>query len=240
MNSMSPSFSSYAALARSRRSVRAFLPDPVPQPLLENLLETARQAPSGANLQPGRFWSLQGEARTRVSAALCEAVRTQQPEREEYGYFPQPMPMQLRKRQVASAQALYRSLGIARGDAPARQQQFERNYRFFDAPVALLVTIDRDFGSGGFMDLGLCLHGLLMAAHAEGLGACAIGALASYPDIVRQQLGLPDSEVVVCGMAIGWPDPHAPVNGTQTQREPLAQYFQVLGGRDHAEINTGR
>ncbi|MET1115072.1 MAG: nitroreductase [Comamonas sp.] len=222
------SFASYAALARSRRSVRGFLPTPVPQALLEQLLVTARQAPSGANLQPGRFWALQGAARVRVSAALCEAVRTGQPEREEYDYFPQPMPMQLRKRQVASAQALYRSLGIARGDASARQQQFERNYRFFDAPVALLVTLDRAFGHGGFMDLGMCLHGLLMAAHAEGLGACAIGALASYPEIVRRELGLPDSEIVVCGVALGWPDPEAPDNQAQTEREPLAQYFQVL------------
>lgn len=225
---MQTSFASYAALAQSRRSVRAFAPTPVPQALLEQLLETARQAPSGANLQPGRFWALQGPARERLSAALCQAVRTQQPAREEYGYFPQPMPLQLRKRQVAAAQALYRSLGIARGDGAARQQQFERNYRFFDAPVALLVTIDRAFGSGGFMDLGLCLHGLLMAAHAAGLGACAIGALASYPDIVRRELGLPDSEVVVCGVALGWPDPAAPGNQTQTEREPLAQYFQVL------------
>ena len=221
--------SAYAALAHSRRSVRGFLPDPVPQALLELLLQTARLAPSGANLQPGRFWALQGGARARVSAALCEAARSQQPEREDYGYFPDPMPMQLRKRQVAAAQALYRSLGVARGDAAARQQQFERNYRFFDAPVALLVTLDRAFGSGGFMDLGLCLHGLLMAAHAQGLGACAIGALASYPDIVRRELGLPDSEVVVCGVALGWPDPQAPENLTQTRREPLAQYFQVLG-----------
>jgi nitroreductase len=222
------SFSSHAAMVRSRRSVRGFLPTPVPQALLEQLLETARQAPSGANLQPGRFWALQGAARERMSAALCAAVRAGAPEREEYDYFPQPMPMQLRKRQVASAQALYRSLGIARGDAPARQQQFERNYRFFDAPVALLVTIDRAFGHGGFMDLGLCLQGLLLAAHAEGLGACAIGALASYPQIVRRELGLPDSEIVVCGVALGWPDPHAPVNQTQTEREPLAQYFQVI------------
>ncbi|MCD2511397.1 nitroreductase [Comamonas endophytica] len=221
-------FPSYASLAQSRRSIRGFLPTPVPQALLEQLLQTARQAPSGANLQPGRFWALQGEARERVSVALCEAVRTQQPPREEYDYFPQPMPMQLRKRQVAAAQALYRSLGIARGDAAARAQQFEHNYRFFDAPVALLVTIERAFGSGGFMDLGMCLHGLLMAAHAEGLGACAIGALASYPEIVRRELGLPDSEIVVCGVALGWPDPEAPGNQTRTEREPLAQYFQVL------------
>lgn len=218
----------YADLARSRRSIRGFLPEPVPQALLESLLETAREAPSGANLQPGRFWALQGGARTRLSAALCEAVRLQVAPREEYGYFPQPMPMQLRKRQVAAAQALYRSLGVARGDATARQAQFERNYRFFDAPVALVVTLDREFGSGGFMDLGMCLHGLLMAAHAQGLGACAIGALASYPEIVRRELGLPDNEVVVCGVALGWPDSQAPDNQTLTEREPLAQYFQVL------------
>lgn len=218
----------YADLARSRRSIRGFLPEPVPQALLASLLETARAAPSGANLQPGRFWALQGGARARLSAALCEAVRAQLPPREEYDYFPQPMSMQLRKRQVAAAQALYRSLGIARGDAAARQAQFERNYQFFDAPVALLVTLERDFGSGGFMDLGMCLHGLLMAAHAQGLGACAIGALASYPEIVRRELGLPDKEVVVCGVALGWPDPQAPDNQTQTEREPLAQYFQVL------------
>ena len=219
---------SYAALARSRRSVRGFLPDPVPQALLEQLLETARQAPSGANLQPGRFWALQGGARERLSMALSQAVRAQQPERVDYDYFPRPMPLQLRKRQVAAAQALYRSLGIARGDVAGREQQFERNYRFFDAPVALLVTLERDFGSGGFMDLGMCLHGLLLAAHAQGLGACAIGALASYPDLVRRELGLPDSELVVCGVALGWPDPQAPANQTQTEREPLARYFQVL------------
>ena len=213
---------------RSRRSVRGFLPDPVPQALLEQLLATARAAPSGANLQPGRFWALQGGARARLSAALSAAARAQLPAREDYGYFPRPMPLQLRKRQVAAAQALYCSLGIARGDASARLQQFERNYRFFDAPVALLVTLDREFGSGGFMDLGMCVHGLLLAAHAQGLGACAIGALASYPDIVRRELGLPDSEVVVCGIALGWPDPQAPANQTQTEREPLAQYFQVL------------
>lgn len=226
---MQTAFPSYASLAQNRRSVRGFLPTPVPQALLEQLLQTARQAPSGANLQPGRFWALQGQARERVSAALCEAVRTQQPPpHEEYDYFPQPMTMQLRKRQVAAAQALYRSLGIARGDAAARARQFEHNYRFFDAPVALLVTIERAFGSGGFMDLGMCLHGLLMAAHAEGLGACAIGALASYPEIVRRELGLPGSEIVVCGVALGWPDPEAPGNRTRTEREPLAQYFQVL------------
>lgn len=219
---------SFEALARARHSVRAFLPLPVPAAMLESLLVTARLAPSGANLQPGRFWAVEGAARERLSAALTQAWRDQVPEAEDYGYFPRPMPLVLRKRQVAAAQALYGALGVARGDGRGRALQFERNFRFFDAPVALVVTIDRDFGAGGFMDLGMCLHGLMLAAQSRGLASCAIGALASYPQIVRDALGLPATELVVCGMALGWEDGQAPVNRARTEREALARYFTVL------------
>lgn len=223
-----PGADAFETLAQARHSVRAFLPGPVPQALLERLLTTARLAPSGANLQPGRFWAVEGAARERLSAVLCQAWRDQVPEAEDYGYFPRPMPLALRKRQVAAAQALYSTLGVARGDSAGRAVQFERNFRFFDAPVALVVTIDRGFGAGGFMDLGMCLHALMLAAQARGLASCAIGALASYPQIVREALGLPASEIVVCGMALGWEDAQAPVNRTRTEREPLARYFSVL------------
>ena len=226
MSTLAPD--AYQHLARTRHSVRAFLPTPVPQPLLEELLHTARLAPSGANLQPGHFWLVQGRPRQALTDALCQAYRSSQPEQEDYAYFPRPMPMQLRKRQVAAAQALYGCLGVERGDAAARARHFEHNYRFFDAPVALVVTLQQDFGSGGFMDLGMALHGLMLAAHAQGLGACAIGALASYPAIVRSTLGLPPDHLVVCGMALGYEDTTAPVNATRTQRAALHEYFAVL------------
>ncbi|GAD21950.1 nitroreductase [Acidovorax sp. MR-S7] len=215
-------------LARERHSVRAFLPRAVPAELLEHLLAVARRAPSGANLQPGRFWAVEGAARERLCSALAQARRDGVPEQEDYGYFPRPMPLALRKRQVAAAQALYGAIGVARGDEAGRAAQFERNFRFFDAPVALVVTIDRDFGAGGFMDLGMCLHALMLAAQGHGLAGCAIGALASYPAVVRSALGLAESEVVVCGMALGWEDTQAPVNSTRTAREPLERYFAVL------------
>ena len=211
-----------------RRSTRAFTAEPVPDALLQQLLMAARAAPSGANLQPGRFIQVSGNAREALSQALLQDRHNGVPEREDYGYFPRPMPLQLRKRQVAAAQALYGALGVARGDGPGRALQFERNFRFFDAPVALVVTIERDFGAGGYMDLGMCLHGLMLAAQAQGLASCAIGALASYPQIVRAALGLPESEAVVCGLALGWEDAQAPVNRTRTEREPLARYFSVL------------
>lgn len=218
------------ALARTRHSVRAFLPTPVPLDCVRSLLQTARQAPSGANLQPGHFWLVQRPLRQQLSDAVVHASRHGPEQAEDYDYFPRPMPMQLRKRQVAAAQALYGQLGIARGDAAARQRHFEDNYRFFGAPVALIVTIDAAMGAGCYMDLGMALHALLLAAHARGLGACAIGAFASFPDTVRSVLALPDAHKVVCGVALGHADPAHPVNATRTAREPLASYFTVLGG----------
>ena len=213
----------------ARQSVRAFLPTPVPEATLQHLLRQARQAPSGANLQPGRFISVRGEARQRLSEALTEAWRRGEPEAEDYGYFPRPMPMTLRKRQVAAAQALYGALGVGREDRAGRDAHFGRNFSFFDAPVALVVTIDRDFGPGGYMDLGMSLYGLMLAAQAQGLATCAIGALASYPAIVREQLGLEAREFIVCGMAIGHPDPQAPVNQARTARCELDEFFRVIG-----------
>lgn len=218
----------YERLVRERHSVRAFLPDPIALATVQQIMTTARRAPSGANLQPGHFWYLQGEKRAHLSHALCAAFRAGVHEQEEYDYFPQPMPMHLRKRQVSAAQALYGALGVARGDTQARTAQFERNYRFFDAPVALVVTIQRDLGHGGFMDLGMCLHSVMLAAQAQGLASCAIGALASYPKLVKECLGLADDQIVVCGLAMGKEDTQHPINQTRTQRVEMADYFSVL------------
>lgn len=212
----------------TRRSVRGFSSRPVDRSMLESLLREARRAPSGANLQPGKFIALEGDARARLSATLIDAWRRGLQEDEDYDYFPKPMPMVLRKRQVAAAQALYGALGIAREDRSGRNKQFERNFSFFDAPVVLLVTIDRSFGSGGYMDLGMSLYGLMLAAHARGLGTCAIGAVASYPNLIRATLGLDDTDNIVCAVAAGYPDPSAPVNRTATDRSALEDYFRVI------------
>src|SRR5690349_18344437 len=169
----------FTDLVDTRRSVRAYLPRAVSEQEVLELLRLARQAPSGANLQPGHFLRVQGEVRERLSSELVGAWREGRQEAEDYGYFPQPLPMTLRKRQVTSAQALYGALGIARSDREGRDGQFERNFRFFDAPVALIVTLERSFGSGGYMDLGMTLYGLMLAARAHGLDSCAIGAIAS-------------------------------------------------------------
>ncbi len=219
----------FSILASQRRSVRAFTVEPVPPGLLQQLLQTARQAPSGANLQPGSFIAVQGEARARLSTDLVAAFKAGQQEVEDYTYFPNPLPSALRRRQVAAARALYGALGIEREDRAARDTQFERNFCFFDAPVALVVTIQKDFGSGGYMDLGMTLYGLMLAAQSCGLATCAIGALASYPTLVRRHLGLQADSAIVCGMALGYADLQAPVNQTATERCAVENYFRVLG-----------
>jgi nitroreductase len=220
---------SFVRIVNARRSVRAFLPDPVSDDVLHGLLQSARRAPSGANLQPGAFVQVRGLARERMSAVLAAAFQAGKQEVEDYAYFPKPMPSLLRRRQVAAARALYGALGIAREDRSGRDGQFERNFRFFDAPVALLVTIDSDFGSGGYMDLGMSIYGLMLAAQAQGLATCAIGAMASYPALIRRSLGLDAKDTIVCGMAIGYADEAAPVNATVTSRCELNEYFRVIG-----------
>lgn len=214
--------------ATRRMSTRGFLDSAVADDLLERLLIRARLAPSAANLQPGHIIQLKGSSRARLTQALLDARAAGHEESEDYAYFPRPMPLALRRRQVAAAQALYGALGIERHDRAGREAQFDRNFQFFDAPVALLLTIDRAFGAGGYLDLGMLLHSLMLSAHEEGLGSCVIGALASYPNLIRQTLGLADEHHIVCGVAIGYADPHAGVNDTATSRIGPDEFFTVL------------
>jgi nitroreductase len=219
--------SALAGMIERRRSIRRFLDEPVPREVLGKLLRAARQAPSGANLQPGSFIQVTGAARVRLSAVLVDAYRAGETETEDYSYFPDPLPHALKRRQVMAAKALYETLGIARNDS-ARAAYFERNFRFFDAPIALVVTMGGRLGSGCYMDLGMCLYGLMLAAVAEGLGSCAIGALASYPSLIRRTLGLDPGQHIVCGFAIGRPDGTAPENDFRTDRLPLEGYLSVI------------
>lgn len=218
----------------ARRSVRGFLPDPVPRDVIEDILRAARTAPSGANLQPGRFHVLAGVALAGLTDSLMAAVADGTPEVSEYSYFPKQMGADLKARQRAAGYALYQALEIGRRDIAGRKAQFARNYRFFDAPVGIVVTIDRDMGKGCFMDLGMALMALMLVAQARGVATCGIGALANHGDVVHRALGLPEDEMVVCGMALGYADTEADVNSVRTERAALEEYasFQGFRGQD--------
>lgn len=219
----------FQQLIESRHSVRAYRPDPVARSTLERICRLARRAPSGANLQPGSYHVLTGAPLAALRGVLAQAVAENRPVESEYSYFPTPMPADLKDRQRRAGYALYQALGIARRDVAGRRAQFDRNYGFFGAPVGVVVTIDRRMGKGCFMDLGMSLMAFLLAAQSEGLGSTGIGALANYGGLVHEHLGLPEDEMVVCGIALGHPDPEAPVNQFRTERAPLEAFTSFRG-----------
>ena len=213
----------------ARRSIRGFLPDPVPKSTIERILQLARSAPSGANLQPGRFTVLTSKALRDLSATLIKAIRNGRPSVSEYSYFPNPLPVHLLARKRETGFGLYEALNIAKRDIKARKKQFENNYRFFGAPVGIVVSIDKRMGKGCFMDLGMAIQNLLIGAETEGLSSCGIGALANYGDLVHEHLNLSGEEIVVCGIAMGYLDPDNPVNNFKTPRVDLDEFASFLG-----------
>jgi nitroreductase len=221
--------SRFEKLMLQRRSIRAFLDDPVDRRTLEKICTTARRAPSGANLQPGKFHVLTGTNLDALKTQLTLAHTSGQEIDLEYSYFPEPMPAALKDRQRAAGYALYGAQGIERRDVKGRREQFAQNYLFFDAPVGVVVTIDRNMGKGCFMDMGMAVMTFLLAAEDAGLGATGIGAIANYGAVVHRELGLPEDEMIVCGIALGFPDIAAPINQFRTDRAELAEYSNFYG-----------
>ena len=219
----------FAKLIAERRSIRAYTDARIEQSVVEDICQAARRAPSGANLQPGTYHVLSGQPLADLVTELTRAVHENHPQDSEYSYFPDPMPSDLKDRQRKAGFALYQALGIERRDVAGRRAQFARNYAFFGAPVGIVVTINRNMGKGCFMDLGMSIMTFLLAAESKGLGATGIGALANYSRVVHTHLGLPDEEMVVCGIALGHPDRDAPVNQFRTERAPLKDFTTFRG-----------
>ncbi|MCR6631970.1 MAG: nitroreductase [Magnetospirillum sp.] len=214
----------FEALA-SRRAVRAFLPDPVDRATVERILALAARAPSGTNIQPWKVWVVAGTTKSRLSARILAAHQADDPQyQEEYAYYPDPWTEPYLSRRRKLGRDLYAQLGISKGDAERTKAQFGRNYLFFDAPVGLFVTIERDMNVGSWLDLGTFVQSILLAARGFGLHTCPQQAFAKYNRLVREELSIPESEVVVCGIALGYEDPDAPENKLVTEREPVSAF----------------
>ncbi len=214
----------------SRRAIRAFLPDPVPRDLVEHILDVAARAPSGTNMQPWQARALTGEPLRRLCAAVLAAHDDPAFEpRWPWRYYPQTFfePYLSRRRKVGWD--LYGLLGIARGEDARMHAQHGRNFLFFDAPVGLLFTIDRRLEIGSWLDYGMFLQNVMVAARAHGLDTCPQAAFAPFQPVIAPLLGLAEEEVVVCGMALGRADPAAPENTLVTERAPAAEFTHFAG-----------
>ena len=213
----------------SRRSVRAFLPTPVPRETLEEILRISSRAPSGTNVQPWKVYVLTGNAKEQLSQKILAAYNDPeeaQTHTEEYPYYPAKWvsPYIDRRRKVGLD--LYGLLDIKKGEAARMHAQHGRNYTFFDAPVGLIFTIDRIMQQGSWFDYGMFVQTIMLAARARGLDTCPQAAFTQFHRIIAEQLNLPENEMVVCGMALGHADESKPENKLRTERAPLEQWVR--------------
>jgi nitroreductase len=208
-----------------RKSIRAFHPTPLPDGMLDEILEVAARAPSGGNMQPWHVHVLEGAALKRFVEAACYAYDFQPEERRtEYEYYPTEFfePYAARRRKVGWD--LYGLLGIERGDKGKMKAQQRRNFEFFGAPTGLIFTIDRRLAQGSWVDHGMFLQNIITAARIRGIESCAQASWMEYPGVVARELKIPSHEIVVCGMALGYADRFAVENSLQTEREPLSAF----------------
>ena len=219
------------AAITTRRSLRAFLPTPVPRQTLEDILSVASRAPSGTNTQPWKVYVLTGDAKTELSRKIVAAYddpAERATHAEEYAYYPTEWKSPFIDRRRKVGWDLYGLLDIAKTDKARMHAQHSRNYDFFDAPVGLMFTIDRIMRQGSWLDYGMFLQSIMVAARGRGLDTCPQAAFMQFHRIISTHIGAPDNEQVVCGMSLGYADPTAIENTLVTEREPVSSFARFL------------
>jgi len=211
-----------------RKSTRAFLNHSVDLDLINRILDVARHAPSGANTQPWQVAVVTGNTKKALQQKIEEAHYGGNKPAMDYHYYPVEWQEPYKERRKACGLQLYSAVGIAREDTQARRDQWAANYRAFDAPVMLLFFIDRIMEKGSYMDYGMFLQSIMLAAVEEGLATCPQAALGEFPQIVKQELGYPEDSVLVCGMALGYEDTNARVNKYRTPREEVRNFTRYF------------
>ena len=215
----------------SRRSIRAFLPTPVPRTELESLLDVASRAPSGSNTQPWKVYVLTGAVKRQLSDAIQKAYLNPDEaatHKEEYDYYPREWVSPYVERRRKVGWDLYALLGLTRENKLGMQTQHGRNYAFFDAPVGLIFTIDRVMEQGSWLDYGMFLQNIMIAARGRGLDTCPQAAFTQFHRVIAQTLGLPDTEQLVCGMALGYADHSKIENTLVTERAPVSAFARFM------------
>lgn len=211
---------------RERRSTRAFLDKPVKHGILHTILETASWAPSGVNTQPWNVVVLGKEKIHTLSEALISARRNGTEPNPDYSYYPQHWKEPYISRRRSCGLKLYHAMGIGPKDKQQQLEAWSRNYRFFDAPVGLLFFLERDMQTGSWMDMGMFMQSIMLAAKEFGLDTCPQASLAEYPDIVRTMLEMDRNWLLLAGMAMGYADPASPLNQYRLSRESVDSFSQ--------------
>ncbi len=209
----------------SRRSMRVFKPDPVPKTVIEWIIETANRSASNGNLQPWKLYVTTGKARERLSAAILAAIDTaDHGPGGEYDVYPKEFAPVYDQRRKLVGKQLYTLLNVPRGDTAGMQKQFRKNFDFFDAPVGMILCVERGMGNGQWIDCGIFLDQLMLLAREQGLHTCPQAAFSRYQHVVRRELKIPDNQIVICGLALGHADPDVIPNSLVTERAPIDDF----------------
>lgn len=209
---------------RTRWACRAFLETPLTNEQIEQVLEAASWSPSGVNSQPWRVAIAQGNSRQAISQALIAAREQEQEPNPDYRYYPDNWIEPYRSRRIECGKALYSALGIAKEDKSRQQKAWFNNYRFFGAPVALFFFIHQQMNTGSWLDMGLFLQNVMLAATGLGLASCPQASVADYPDIIRQILQVDEEYTLICGMALGYADTQKAVNQYRLERSSPGEF----------------
>lgn len=212
----------------SRKSVRAFLQKEVNKEDIIDILNLAKESPSGVNMQPWEVYVVQGAKKKSIEKELQEAFLEQKQELMDYNYYPLNWNEPFKSRRKQTGLLMYETLKISKDDKELQKQQWQRNYRAFDAPVVLYFFIDKSLEKGSYLDYGMFLQTLMLAAQDLGLATCTQAALAEYPSIVKKHLQIDESKDMICGMALGYEDKGALVNSFKTSRVDLDQFVKFI------------
>ena len=219
------------AAITSRHSMRAFLPTPIPRATVEAILRVAARAPSGTNIQPWQVHVLTGVAKQRLSdriSAVYENPAELAQHEREYDYYPKEWTSPYLDRRRKVGWDLYGLLGIAKTDKAGIHRQHGRNYRFFYAPVGLIFSIDRVLQQGSWMDYGMFLQNIMVAARARGLHTCPQAAFTQFHRLIAEELAFKPEQMLVCGMALGHADPVAVENSLVTERAAVSEFAHFI------------
>ena len=209
----------------SRRSMRVFKPEPVAKADIEWIIANANRAASNGNLQPWKLDVTRGAARKRLSSAILKAMDDgDNGPGAEYNVYPQEFTPVYDARRKLVGKQLYTLLDVQRGDAAGMLKQFRKNYDFFDAPVGMILSVEKRMGNGQWIDCGIFLDQLMLLAREKGLHTCPQAAFSRYQHVVRRELKIPDDQTVICGLALGYADPDVVPNSLITVRAPIQEF----------------
>ena len=215
---------------RARKSIRAFKPNPIKKEMIKEILEIATRAPSGTNTQPWEFFVLAGEVLEKVKQANVEKLKSGTPPNPEISFAISNPDTVYQKRRVELTKQLFQLMEIPRDDMEKRMQWLERGFRFFDAPIAVIVSADRLLSEEGpLMDIGAVMQTICLTALNYGLGTCIEYQGVMYPEVLRQHAGIPESKRILAAVALGFPDWDFPANKLESSRELVDNMTSWLG-----------